>query len=63
MDFDVAKIRVDVKLEVVLRYLRRFEELPTHADKIFVVDEDEVLQGVLLINVLLASSIRRYQGG
>ena len=55
MDFDVVKIRADVKLEVVLRYLRRFEELPTHADKIFVVDEDEILQGVLPINVLLVN--------
>lgn len=39
MDFELVKIRADVTLEVVLRYLRRFDELPDHTDKISVVDE------------------------
>jgi Mg/Co/Ni transporter MgtE len=34
-------------LEVVLRYLRRFDELPDHTDQLFVVDRDEHLEGVL----------------
>ena len=34
MDFELVKIRADVTLEVVLRYLRRFEELPDQTDKI-----------------------------
>ncbi len=55
MDFDLVKIRADVSLEVVLRYLRRFEELPDHTDKIFVVDEAETLVGVLPLNKLLIS--------
>ncbi len=55
MDFDLVKIRADVTLEVVLRYLRRFDELPDHTDKIFVVDEDEMLTGVLPLNKLLVS--------
>lgn len=55
MDFDLVKIRADVTLEVVLRYLRRFEELPDHTDKIFVVDEAEALSGVLPLNKLLVS--------
>lgn len=53
MDFDLVKIRADVTLEVVLRYLRRFDALPDHTDKIFVIDENEVLQGVLPLKVLL----------
>lgn len=55
MDFDVVNIRADVTCEVVLRYLRRFERLPEHTDKIFVVDENDVLQGVLPIRKLLIS--------
>lgn len=55
MDFDVITIREDVRLEVVSRYLRRFEELPDHTDQLFVVDREERLQGVLLISRLLVS--------
>jgi magnesium transporter len=47
MDFDAITIRDDVTLEVVLRYLRRFDELPDHTDQIFVVDRNEVLKGAL----------------
>src|SRR5581483_8089755 len=53
MDFDLVTIRDDVTLEVVLRYLRRLEELPDHTDQIFVVDRREHLKGVLPINLLL----------
>jgi magnesium transporter len=37
----------------VLRYLRRFDELPDHTDQLFVVDRDEHLRGVLPLNRLL----------
>ncbi|MDR3159064.1 MAG: magnesium transporter [Zoogloeaceae bacterium] len=53
MDFDMVTVREDVTLEVVLRYLRRFDELPEHTDKIFVVDRDERLEGVLTLEDLL----------
>jgi magnesium transporter len=53
MDFDVVRVREDVALEVVLRYLRRFDELPPHTDKVFVVDRFESLVGVLPIDRLL----------
>ncbi len=53
MDFDMVTVREDVTLEVVLRYLRRFDELPDHTDQLFVIDRDEHLKGVLPINVLL----------
>ena len=41
MDFDIITIREDVRLEVVLRYLRRLEEMPDHTDQLFVVDRNE----------------------
>jgi len=53
MDFELVSIREDVSLEVVLRYLRRFKELPGHTDKLFVVDNDGLLKGVLPIKRLL----------
>ena len=55
MDFDVVTIREDVTLEVVLRYLRRLDELPDHTDQLFVVDRERTSQGVLPINRLLVS--------
>jgi magnesium transporter len=55
MDFDVITVREDVSLEVVLRYLRRFEELPDHTDQLFVVDRDEHLVGALPLNRLLVT--------
>ncbi len=55
MDFDMVTVREDVTLEVVLRYLRRFDELPDHTDQLFVVDREERLQGVLPVNVLLVN--------
>lgn len=55
MDFELVSIRADVTCEVVLRYLRRFDSLPDHTDKIFVVDEHDVLQGILPIRSLLVA--------
>ena len=48
-------MRSDVTLEVVLRYLRRFDELPSQTDQVFVVDRNEVLLGVLPLNRLIVS--------
>ena len=53
MDFEMVTIRDDVTLEVVSRYLRRFDELPDHTDQLFVIDRDEQFRGVLPLNVLL----------
>lgn len=55
MDFEMVTIREDVSLEVVLRYLRRLKELPNHTDKLFVVDYDGILKGVLPIKRLLVN--------
>jgi magnesium transporter len=53
MDFDLVTVREDVTLEVVARYLRRFTALPDHTDKLFVVDRDERLRGILTLEALL----------
>jgi magnesium transporter len=55
MDFDLVTIRDDVTLEVVLRYLRRLDELPDHTDQLFVVDRAQALKGVLPLNRILVS--------
>ena len=47
MDFEMIEVRADVTLEVVMRYLRRFDELPANTDQVFVVDRDDKLIGVL----------------
>ncbi len=47
MDFEFVRVREDVTLEVVLRYLRRFDELPQHTDQVFVVDRNGMLTGSL----------------
>ena len=47
MDFDIATIRDDITLEVVLNYLRKIKELPDHTDKLFVVDRFGSILGVL----------------
>src|SRR5690606_31633811 len=60
MDSEMVTIRENVSLEVVLRYLRRLKELPSHTDKLFVVDYDGVLKGVLPIKRLLVNDPERY---
>ena len=55
MDFDMVSVRDDVSLEVVLRYLRRMDELPDHTDQVFVVDRDDVIKGVLPINRMIVT--------
>jgi magnesium transporter len=55
MDFEMVRVRDDVTLEVVLRYLRRQPELPDHTDQIFVVDRIDKLLGVLTLSALLVN--------
>ena len=55
MDFDMISIRDDVTIEVVLRYLRRLEEMPELTDQLFVVDRSGVLEGLLPVNKLLVT--------
>lgn len=62
MDFDMVTVREDVTLEVVLRYLRRFDELPDHTDKLFVIDRDEHLRGILTLETLLINDPEQQVG-
>jgi magnesium transporter len=55
MDFDLVSVRDDISLEVVLRYLRRFQNFPDHTDKFFVTDRQGLLKGVLPLKQLLLS--------
>ncbi|HJD44405.1 MAG TPA: magnesium transporter [Candidatus Paenalcaligenes intestinipullorum] len=55
MDFEMVRVREDVSLEVVLRYLRRLQALPDHTDQIFVVDREDRLQGTLSLTRMLVS--------
>ncbi|TAL86415.1 MAG: magnesium transporter [Rhodanobacter sp.] len=59
MDFEMVTIREDISLETVLRYLRRFDELPTQTDKLFVVNHDNLLTGVLPLHWLLVNPPER----
>jgi magnesium transporter len=55
MDFEGVTIRDDVTVEVALRYLRRFDELPAQTDAVFVVDRDDHLKGTLPLKRLLVT--------
>lgn len=55
MDFEMVTIRADVTLEVALRYLRRLGELPDQLDKLFVIDREDTLIGVLPLKRLLTT--------
>lgn len=62
MDFEMVTIREDVTLEVVLRYIRRFDKLPEQTDKLFVINQDDVLTGVLPLNWLLLNQPEQLVG-
>ena len=55
MDFDIATIREDITLEVVLDYLRKIKKLPDHTDKLFVVDHSGSMLGVLPLERIVVS--------
>lgn len=55
MDFNMVHVREDVTLEVVSRYLRRFDVLPDHTDQVFVVDRDDRFLGVLPISLIVVN--------
>ena len=53
MDFDVLSVREDETLEAALLYLRRLGELPDQTDKLFVLDSQDQIKGVLPLKRLL----------
>ena len=55
MNTDFISVRADVTLNAVLRYLRLFEQLPDHTDKLMVADLDGRYRGVLRLKRLLTT--------
>ena len=53
MDFEMISIREDVTLEVVLRYLRRFDALPNHTDQGLLSIRHDCVEGALPLDRLL----------
>ncbi|PCJ91100.1 MAG: magnesium transporter [Porticoccaceae bacterium] len=56
MNTDTITVRPDMTLDVVLRYLRRHDELPEITDSIFVVNREDTFLGILSLGKLLTSS-------
>jgi len=52
---DAITIRADVTLDVVLRYLRRHEEIPEMTDALIVVSRDDRYVGLLPLRTLLVA--------
>ena len=56
MEFEITTIREDLTLEVVLNYLRKIKKLPNHTDKLFVVDKNGLILGVLPLERIIVNS-------
>jgi magnesium transporter len=59
MNVDVITVRENISVEVVLRYLRRRDELPEHTNALFVVDRSDRLVGMLPIANLLTAEAKQ----
>jgi len=55
MDTEVITIRADVSVDVVLRYLRIQEELPSHTDTLIIISKYGKYRGILSLSTLLTS--------
>ncbi len=55
MDTDTISVRVSVTLDVVLRYLRRHNEIPPMTDSIFVVNRHDEYIGLLPLGKMLVT--------
>lgn len=56
MNTDMVTVRSDVTLEVVLRYLRKFGEIPENTDSLYVVDHKDRYLGSLRLSQLVSRS-------
>ena len=56
MNTDTITVRPDLTIDVILRYLRRHEELPDITDSIFVVNRNDTFLGTLPLGKILTSS-------
>lgn len=55
MNTDTVTVRPDLTLDVVLRYLRRHEEIPEMTDSLFVVNRRDKFLGTLPLSKILVS--------
>ncbi|MFB0969944.1 MAG: magnesium transporter [Pseudomonadales bacterium] len=55
MDTEIISVRASVSIDVVLRYLRRHDEIPTMTDNIFIVNRFNQYIGTLPLRKLLVS--------
>jgi magnesium transporter len=55
MNVDTVTVRADVTLDVVLRYLRLHPDVPETTDTLFVVNRNDVYQGILRLSTLLTN--------
>ena len=62
MDFGMITIREDITLEAVIEYIRKLGKLPGQTDKLFVVDQENVVKGVLPLQRLLTHAPEQYVG-
>jgi magnesium transporter len=55
LNTDTITVRCNHTLDVVLRYLRRHDEIPEMTDNVLVVDRNDILLGILPLRRLLVS--------
>jgi magnesium transporter len=60
MDFGMITIRDDLTLKAIIAYIRKLGKLPGHTDKLFVVDQHNIIKGVLPLQRLLTHSPSRH---
>ncbi len=53
MDFGMITIRDDLTLKAITAYIRKLGKLPSHTDKLFVVDQHNRVKGILPLQRLL----------
>ena len=53
MDFGMITIRDDMSLAAISAYIRKMGKLPSHTDKLFVVNQDNEVKGILPLQRLL----------
>ena len=56
MDFGMITVRDDMNLWAITNYIRNLGKLPSHTDKLFVVNQHNVVKGVLPLQRLLTHS-------
>ena len=62
MNTDVIPIRADVSLDVVIRYLRRVENIPEKTDNLMVVDRENLYLGALSVIDILIGDPEEFVG-